>query len=65
MDRNASAVPSRPDSLSGAGPDASLKKPFVVPELTRYEPVQRITLVSNGFQGSGIGSGSGGTFFGQ
>jgi hypothetical protein len=62
VETNRNAVP--PDRGSSLrGPEKALtRKPFVVPKLTHYEPVQRITLVSNsGFPGSG---GSGGTFFG-
>jgi hypothetical protein len=63
VERNRSAVPPHREPLS-PGPEAALtKKPFVAPKLTEYEPVQRITLVSNaGFPGSG---GTGGTFFGS
>jgi len=63
VERNRNAVP--PDrGLAFGGPEEALtRKPFVAPKLTHYEPVQRITLVSNsGFPGSGS---TGGTFFGS
>jgi hypothetical protein len=62
VERNRNAVPSDRGDLRYGPEETLLKKPFVAPRLTLYEPVQRITLVSNtGFPGSGS---TGGTFFG-
>lgn len=62
MERDRNAVPTDRAPVDGVSGQTWLKKPFVIPKLTGYEPIQRITLVSNaGFPGSG---GTGGTFFG-
>jgi hypothetical protein len=60
-ENDASIAPGAARAAADEGTSAG-RRPFVVPRLTRHEPLTRITLVSgNDFPGSG---GAGGTFFG-